>query len=74
MPHAHKTQLTLDVEVEYRVLPPDGEIPRQIDITGVFTSLVNTDANRARRSNILHSLTESEIINLEDEIEEELHG
>lgn len=68
MPHVHKTNITLDVDVEYRVLPPEGDLPQQIDITAVFTSLNNEDAGRTRRSNILHSLTESDIINLEDEI------
>jgi hypothetical protein len=71
MPPVHNTQLTLDVEVEYRVLPPEGDLPRQIDITGVFPLMNNAESNRVRRSNILHSLTESELINLEDEIEEE---
>lgn len=72
MPHVHKTHLTLDVEVEYRVLPPEDDIPQQIDITGVFPIMSNAWSSRIRRSNILHSLTESEVINLEDEIEEEL--
>lgn len=70
MPHVHRTSLTLDVDVEYRILPPDGEIPKQIDITGVFPILSEGTTERVRRSNILHALTESEIINLEDEIEE----
>jgi hypothetical protein len=73
MPHVHKTQLTLDVEVEYRILPPEGDLPQQIDITGVFPLLSSTESSRVRRSNILHSMTESELINLEDEIEEEQH-
>jgi len=71
MPPVHKTQITLDIDVEYRILPADGEIPEQIDITGVFTAMNNADAGRVRRSNILYSLTESEIINMEDEIEEQ---
>jgi hypothetical protein len=72
MSQTYKAVLSLEVDVEYRVLPPDGDIPQQIDITGVFTTVNNPDLGRVRRSNILHSLTESEIINLEDEIEETL--
>jgi len=53
MPPVHKTQITLDIDVEYRILPADGDIPQQIDITGVFTAMNNADAGRVRRSNIL---------------------
>jgi len=71
MPHVHKTNITLDVDVEYRILPPEGDLPQQIDITAVFAPLSDGSVG-SRRPNILHSLTESDIINLEDEILEEM--
>ena len=65
------TQLFLDVRVEYNVLPAENNLPMQIDITGVFTS-VQEGSDRKRRANILHALNESALVNLEEEIEKEV--
>jgi len=71
MSRAHRTHLSLEIEVKYTVLPAEDDLPRQIDITGVFSVQSDPDASRVkRRANILPSLSESEIISLEDEIEE----
>ena len=62
------TQITLDVVMQYVVLPPEEEIPLQIDITAVYVNLATPNPEKFRRVNVLNALSESEIINLEDEI------
>ncbi len=70
MPRVHKTVLPLEVEVEYQEMPADEEfdLPPQVEITGIFACASEDSAHRIRRANILYSLSEAEIINLEDEI------
>jgi hypothetical protein len=65
----HKTQINLDVEVEYDILDPlDGpDIPLQIDVTGLFVK-VPSSQNKVRRVNILSALSESEVLAIEDDI------
>jgi hypothetical protein len=62
------TQITLDVVMQYVVLPPEEEIPLQIDIQAVYVTLATPHPEKFRRVNVLNALSESEIINLEDEI------
>jgi|AntAceMinimDraft_5_1070358.scaffolds.fasta_scaffold01652_12 hypothetical protein len=62
------TQLNLDVHVKYDILPADGDLPTQIDITAVYVLLATDKPNKSRKVNVLNALSESEIINLEDEI------
>jgi hypothetical protein len=62
------TQITLDVVMQYVVLPPEEELPLQIDITAVYVNLATPNPEKFRRVNVLNALSESEIINLEDEI------
>jgi hypothetical protein len=62
------TQITLDVVMQYVVLPPEEELPLQIDITAVYVTLATPNPEKFRRVNVLNALSESEIINLEDEI------
>jgi hypothetical protein len=65
----HQTNLNLDVEVEFDIIPPlDGpDIPLQADITGVYIR-VPSSQNKSRRVNILTALSESEVLAIEDEI------
>jgi len=62
------TQLNLNVHVKYEILPADDDLPTQIDITAVYVLLGTNKANKSRKVNVLSALSESEIINLEDEI------
>jgi hypothetical protein len=64
-----KLQLTLDVEVEFDILDPllTHDVPLQVDITGAYIR-VPSSQTKSRRVNILSAISESEIINLEDEI------
>jgi hypothetical protein len=64
------TQLTLDVNVQYDILPAEDDLPQQIDITAIYLLLATQNPEKFRRVNILGALSESEIINLEDEIQE----
>ena len=65
----HQTNLNLDVEVEFDIIPPlDGpDIPLQVDITAVYLQ-VPSSQNKPRRVNILAALSESEVLAIEDEI------
>jgi hypothetical protein len=64
------TQLTLDVNVQYDILPAEDDLPIQIDITAVYLLLATKNPEKFRRINILNALSESALINLEDEIQE----
>ena len=64
------TQLTLDVNVDYDILPEEDDLPMQIDIKAVYLLLATKNPEKFRRINILNALSESEIINLEDDIQE----
>lgn len=66
--------LTSEVEVRYQILPADFllDLPTQIDITGVFITLVDKKGRR-RRVDILSSVGESELLALEDEIADEIN-
>lgn len=67
----HETQLLLDVEVGYDLLPAQENLPDQIDIK--YINVVTQDkTGKTRRVNILSNLDESALINLEDEILEGL--
>ena len=63
--------LSLTIEVEYILLPAEHGLPEQIEITSVGLDVVGP-AGKARRVELLHSLDESDILQLEDEIEDEL--
>lgn len=65
----HQTNLNLDVEVDFEVIPPlDGpDIPLQVDIVGVYVR-VPSSQTKSRRVNILAALSESEVLAIEDEI------
>jgi len=62
------SRLTVDVTMQYEILPPEEDLPLQIDITAVYLVLATERPDKFRRINILAALSESEIINLEDEI------
>jgi hypothetical protein len=67
----HESQLLLDVEVGYDLLPAQENLPDQIDIK--YINVVTQDkTGKTRRVNILSNLDESALINLEDEILEGL--
>lgn len=63
--------LSLTIEIEYLRLPAEHGLPEQIEITSVGLDVVGP-AGRTRRVELLHSLDESTILQLEDEIEEDM--
>lgn len=67
------TFLTLPIELKYQVLPEEDGLPEQIDITDAII-MVTGPTGRKRKVNLIHSLSESEIISLEDEIQETENG
>lgn len=64
------SSLPLPISVEYAVLPAEHGLPEQIEITSVTLDVMGT-SGKTRRIELLHSLDESTILQLEDEIEEE---
>ena len=62
----YRTFLTLDVDVEYDMLPAEIGLPEQVDITAVNLTVVGKGGRR-RKINLVDSLDESEIMRLEDE-------
>ena len=64
-----KLFINLEVEVLYSILPKVLNIPEQIDIKAVYVLSSN---KKARKKDILKLLSESEIINLEDRLAENL--
>jgi hypothetical protein len=62
--------LTFDVEVEYQNLEQDLEhgLPEQIDLTAVNITLTGK-TKRKRKVDILQLLNESEVMDLEDQLE-----
>lgn len=69
-----ETQTMLDVHVVYDVLPedPEHDLPRQIDITDAYVFVRGPRTNKSRKVHVLGALSESALINLEDEIAETL--
>jgi hypothetical protein len=67
----HQTRLFMEVDVEFILQPPetlpDVALPLAVDITGVFLT-IKTAQDKPRRVNILSALSDSDIINLEDDI------
>jgi hypothetical protein len=67
----HQTRLFMEVDVEFILQPPetlpDVALPLAVDITGVFIT-IKTAQDKPRRVNILSALSDSDIINLEDDI------
>jgi hypothetical protein len=67
----HQTRLFMEVDVEFILQPPetlpDVALPLAVDITGVFIT-TKTAQDKPRRVNILSALSDSDIINLEDDI------
>ncbi len=60
--------LTLPIEVEYEKLKEEYGLPEQIDLTTVNITLAGK-TGRKRKVDILQLLTETEVMDLEDEIE-----
>ncbi len=60
--------LTLPIEVEYEKLKEEYGLPEQIDLTTVNLTLAGK-TGRKRKVDILQLLTETEVMDLEDEIE-----
>lgn len=61
----------MTVSVEHALLPAEQGLPEQIEITSVLLDVVGP-AGKVRRIELLHSLDESTLIQLEDEIAEDL--
>lgn len=54
--------------MQYEVLPQEEDLPLQIDIQAIYLTLTSNNLKKSRRINILNAISESELINLEDEI------
>jgi len=64
----------LPIEVEYEKLKEEYGLPEQIDLTAVNLTLAGK-TGRKRKVDILQLLNETEVMDLEDEIEKgERHG
>jgi len=63
--------LSLTLAIEYARLPALHGLPEQIEITSVGLDVVGP-TGKTRRVELLHSLDESTILQLEDEIEEDM--
>jgi len=74
MSHVFESQTLFDIHVRYSVLPqdPDFDLPQQIDITDAYILVLGPRATKPRRVRVLGALSESALINLEDEIQETL--
>jgi len=59
------TSLDLPIEVTYTLLPAEHGLPEQVDILGVFI-VVKSDGGKVRKIQLLSTLDESEILQLED--------
>ena len=60
--------LTLPIEIEYEKLKEEYGLPEQIDLTTVNLTLAGK-TGRKRKVDILQLLTETEVMDLQDEIE-----
>lgn len=60
--------LTLPIEVEYEKLKEEYGLPEQIDLTTVNLKLAGK-TGRKRKVDILQLLTETEVMDLEDQVE-----
>jgi len=68
MSQEHKTVLEVEATVKYDILPPEHDLPQQIDIREILVQTTNPKTGKIRKINILNTLTAAEVINLEDEI------
>jgi len=59
------TSLDLPIDITYTMLPAEHGLPEQVDILSVCIS-VKGDGGKARKVQLLNSLDESEILQLED--------
>lgn len=66
-----KMQINVSADVQFSILPemPEHGLPMQIDVTGVFVDVKNEKTGKVRRTNILNSLDESNLMDIESEIE-----
>lgn len=60
--------LTLPIEIEYEKLKEEYGLPEQIDLTTVNLKLAGK-TGRKRKVDILQLLTETEVMDLEDQVE-----
>ena len=65
------TSLDLPIEITYTVLPAEHGIPEQADITSVTIDVKGSSGKR-RQIELLSTLTESEILLLEDMVLESI--
>jgi hypothetical protein len=72
MSRAFETQQLFDIQVLYDILPEEGDLPQQVDITSVAINVINPTTGKVRKVQVLGALSESDVINLEDEIQENL--
>ena len=68
-----QTTVQLPVDIAFEVLPEKDGLPAQIEITAVYLDATSKKSKSGKgRIDILRALSESELINLEDEIAENL--
>jgi hypothetical protein len=62
------TSIILDVEVSYRIFPPEEGFPLQIEVERLTALTTNPVTGQPRRVNVRDALTESQILEIEDHI------
>jgi hypothetical protein len=66
------TSLTFQISVSYTILPADEQgFPAQIDVTEVYIEVAGR-RDKMRKVHLLDTLSEAELMQIEDEIMEDL--
>lgn len=60
------TSINLPIDVEYQILPAEHGLPQQADLLSV--KLLVKNKSSTRMIELLHTLDESEVVMLEDEV------
>lgn len=68
MSHVFKTQVLLDVTLKYDILPEEDDLPEQIDVLDAWLTITNPETGKTRKVHMLHAISESDLITIEDEI------
>lgn len=66
------TSLTLPIELTYTLLPEEHGLPMQVDILSAYIE-VKGKQGKPRKIQLLSSLNESEVLQLEDIVFEDLY-
>jgi len=63
----HTTYIQLEVDIHYEIEPPEFGLPEQVDIQSVTAT---GSHGSGRKQNLLKYINESDMITIEDEIQE----